>query len=482
MLLVYHLGSMPSLGRWGFAQMKRVLAFVTLLIAAGIVSPQDAPQDPEVGIQLVTAADGSMKVSVTNRSELSVTALTISAERTDANGKPRPYSRIYFDSVTNANANPEIRSQETRELKLGQAGPSANSENYIAKIEAVIFEDGSTFGDDSAVDVILHAREFAWRNLAVVLKTVDAAKARTVSKDELLHQLDENQKTESDEARKDHSFSSVRPASMAFNSFKTNLNMGGSDPVPAKRIDQISIHLLDLRFRLASSKPQIPGAETTVDSDEAAPKDFEIRLPPGTKSETVSVSYALRGAPGSGVAGYSTTLVPHPDLQIYKVPTILAGAPAYGLQVRIVEKGCQVRIIDISELASSSRSADFECVKLPMMEVTGRIEPSDQLLDGAYRVRIMMSGVGPSIFFEVGFANVESNGMFHAQITDYSGDPACGPNRRNDGGVLRFSVLPAKPGGKGFRLDAENSAADENGYLRPMPNYGGEVLFRVHAN
>jgi hypothetical protein len=482
MLFVNHLGLAPCRGRWRFAQMKRVVVFVTLLIAAGIVSPRDAPQDPQVGIQLVTAADGSMKVSVTNRSELSVTALTISAERTDANGKPRPYSRIYFDSVTNANAYPEIRSQETRELKLGQAGPSANGENYTAKIEAAVFEDGSTFGDDAAVDVILHAREFAWRNLMAVLKTVDTAKAKTVSKDELLHQLDENQKTESDEARKGHSFSSVRPASMAFNSFKINLNMGGSDPVPAKRIDQISVHLLDLRFRLASSKPQIPGAETTVDADEAAPKNFEIRLPPGTKSETVSVSYALRGAPGSGVAGYSTSLVSHPDVQVYKVPTILAGAPAYGVQVRVVEKGCQVRIINIPELESSSGQADFECAKLPMMEFTGRIEPSDQLSVADYRVRIMMSGVGPSIFFEVGFANVENNGRFHAQITDYSGDPACGPNARSDGGVLRFTVLPAKPGGKGFRLDAENSAADGNGYLRPMPDYGGEVLFRVHLN
>jgi hypothetical protein len=94
----------------------------------------------------------------------------------------------------------------------------------------------------------------------------------------------------------------------------------------------------------------------------------------------------------------------------------------------------------------------------------------------------MMSGVGPSIFFEVGLVNVESNGVFHAQITDYSGDPACGPTARGDGGILRFTVLPAKPGRKGFRLDAENSAADENGYLRPMPNYGGEVLFHVHAN
>jgi hypothetical protein len=462
--------------------MKPALVIVALLFAASIVSPQDAPLVPQFSTQVGTASDGSTKVSVTNRSQMSITAMTIFVERTDASGVPKPYSRIYFDSVTNSNVYAEIRPQETREFKLGGSGTSAGVEKNTAKFEAVILDDGSTYGDDAAVDSILHAREFVWRNLSAVLNTLSDAKEKPVSKDELLRQLEENQKTENNEPRNDPSYSSVRIATLAFNDFKINLNTEGSAPVPAKRIDQISEHFLDLRLRLVSSKPQIPGTELAIGADASTPKDFEIRIPSGEKSESVLVSYALRGAPGSGVAGFSTNVPMRPGLQIYEVPTMLAGAPAYGAQIRIVEKGCQVKIIDIPNLAASPRSADYECVKLPMIEFTGRIDPPDQFAGRDYRVRIMMSGVGPSIFFEVGIANVESDGVFHAQITDYSNDPACGPNAPKGGGVLRFSVIPAKPGAKGARLDAENSAADENGYLRPIPDYRGEVVFRVHAN
>jgi hypothetical protein len=462
--------------------MNRALVFLALLLAAATGVPQDAPQDPRFAIKIDAAEDGTTKVSLTNRSQMSITALTLFAERTGASGMHRGYSQLYFDSVTNSNAYPEIRPRETREFRTGESGPLAEGERRTAKIQAVIFEDGSSYGDDAAVGVILHMREFVWRNLSAVLNTLAAAKAKPISRDVLLQQLDENQITESNESRNDHLFSSVRAASMAFNDFKFNLNMEGSALVPARRIDSISTHLLDLRLRLASSKPQIPGTEHAAGENLVAPRDFEIRLPPGAKSEAISVSYALRGAPASGVPGYSTSLVPRPGLQLYQVPTMLAGVPAYGLQVRIVEKGCQLKVIDVPDLASSSRSADFECAKLPMMEFTGRIDPPDQFASGDYRVRISMRGVGPSITFEVAFANVDSNGIFHAQITDYSGDPVCGPNSPSGGGVLGFWAYAAKPGGKGVQLDAENSAADKNGYLRPLPDYGGEVVFRVHVN
>ena len=460
--------------------MKRALVFLALLFATATLVPQDAPQDPRFATKIETAADGSTTLSITNRSKSSITALTIFSEHTDSSGVVRPYSRKYFDSVTNSWVYPEIRAQETREFKLFPASPLASGETRTGTIQAMIFADGSTYGDDASVGLILKMREFEWRNLSAVLSTLSAAKSKPISKDELLRQLDENQKAESDERRTSHLMFAVPIASIVFKDFQTNVDDRDSAPVSASLIDQLSGRFLDLRRLLVTSKPQTPGTEQSADANAAPPRDFEVKLAPGVKSETVFISYSLRGAPGSGVPGFGTTLRPQSGAQILEIPTLISGKTAHSLQALIIGRGCQIKIIDVPDLASSSGSADYDCVKLPTVEITGRVEaPADVLAGRAYRVRISLQGLGSFLDYNLAFASLDDNGVFHAQITDYSQDPACSPAAPNGGGYLSFYAEPVKGGEYGARLEAVNT---QNGYLRPMPEFSGEVLLRVHAN
>jgi hypothetical protein len=460
--------------------MKRALVFLALLFAAARVVPQDAPQDPRFTTKIETAADGSTTLSITNRSQASITALTIFSEHTDSTGRVRPYSRIYFDSVTNARIYPEIRALETREFKLFQPSPLVSGETRGGTIQAIIFGDGSSYGDDASVNYVLRSREFVWRNVSAVLETLAAAKSTPLSKEELLQRLDENQKTESEERRKSALISAVPIASSAFQNFQTNLKLQDTPSIPASLIDQLSGQYLDLRRLLVSSKPQIPGTEQAVEASSVPPRDFEVKLSPGLKSETVFVSYSLRGAPSSGVPGIGTTLRPPSGAQILDIPTMISGKPAHSLQALIIGKGCQIKIIDVPDLAASTRTADYECIKLPTVEITGRVvNPSEVLAGHAYRVRIVLQGVGSLLDYDLAFVTPDDNGVFHAQITDYSQDPACTTAAPNGGGYLVFQALPVKSGEYGARLDAVNS---QYGYLRLTPDFGGEVLLRVHAN
>ncbi len=197
------------------------------------------------------------------------------------------------------------------------------------------------------------------------------------------------------------------------------------------------------------------------------PQDFEIRLGPGVKSEDVSIFYDIRPAPGSDVNGTLGGVSFQTGSRIYPLPALIDGKPAHSLRAFIVGKGCAVQVVDIPDLAASLRSVEYDCVQLPLMNFTGRVEPSQLLAGKKYRVRITAYSM------TIAVTDLDSDGVFHAEITDYSSDP--------HGGALMFyaDAIGGNPGGA--MLNPISSAAIQNIGLRPMADYGGAVVFHAVA-
>jgi hypothetical protein len=460
--------------------MKRALVFFALLFAAAAVVPQDAPQDPRFTTKIETAPDGRKMLSVTNRSQVPITAFTIQGESKSSKGSPS-WSGMYLDSASGlpgalASA---ILPQETRAIMV--QGPPRGTDNAVVtySLRAVLFEDGTSYGDEESVARILRAREFMWRNVSAVVSTLEAAKTKPVTKDELVQELEENQKTEKADLVKFRVSSGgggVQAfASSALSNAKASIDVPGDALVSAAEINQFADSYLNIRQRLINSKPQIPGTENMAAANASVPQDFEIRLGPGVKSEDVSIFYDVRPAPGSNVNGTLSGAGGKTGSRSYRLPALIDGKPAHSLQAFIVGKGCAVQVVDIPDLAASSRSAEYDCVQLPMMNFTGRVEPSEFMTGKKYRVRIEVFNL------TIARADLDRDGVFHAEITDYSSDPVCIPGGQCFGAALTFyaDVVGAGPGGA--MLEPINSAAIQNIGLRPMADYGGAVVFHAVA-
>ncbi len=461
--------------------MKRALVFFALLFATAAVVPQDAPQDPRFNTKVDTAPDGRKMLAITNLSQVPITAIIIQGESKSANGSASR-SGMFFDSASGLPGSlpSAILPQETRAIMV--QGPPRGTDNAVVtySLRAVLFEDGTSYGDEESVSRILRAREFLWRNVSAVASVLEAAKAKPVTKDELVQQLDEKQKAEKADHLKEVKiagpFGGQMIASSAFANAKANIDVPGDALVSSAEIDQFADSYLNVRQRLINSKPQIPGTENIVAAKAAVPEDFEIRLGPGVKSEDVSIGYGIRPAAGSDVNGTYNQIGGKSGSRMYRIPVLIDGKPAYSLHAVIIGKGCAVKIVDIPDLAASSRSVDYECVQLPLMSFTGRVELSDLLAGKKYRVRISL--LGPTI----AIADLDSDGVFHAQITDYSSDPVCTPIAPYGGAVLSFYAEPTGANLIGAQLKPVSSATNKYGDLRPMPDYGGEVVFRVRTD
>jgi hypothetical protein len=452
--------------------MKRSLVFLALLSATATVVPQDAPQDSRFTTKIETAANGSKMFSITNRSQVPITAIVILAEGKNSQGFSSSRSNMYFDSVVEhfGSFPSAILPQETRALTVG--GPSRAGDTTVVTftLKALVFEDGTSFGDEDSVGRVLHGREFLWRNVSAVVSTLEAAKVKPVSKDVLLQQLDENQKAEKAERLKEMASGLTNVsliATSAFMNAKTNIDVPDNAPIPAAKINQFADWYLNIRQRLINSKPEIPGTQNTVAANAAVPADFEIRLGPGVKSEDVSVWYEIRPAPGSDVNGTVGEIGLQSVQQAFRIPSLIDGKPAHSLHAFIIGKGCAVKVVDVPDLAVSLQSAEYDCVQLPLMNFTGRVEPSELLAGKKYRVRISM------LNSTIAVADLDSDGVFHVQITDYSSD-------RNSSALI-FHADPTGANLTGARLEPINSTAIQHLGLRPMADYGGEVVFRAIA-
>jgi len=208
---------------------------------------------------------------------------------------------------------------------------------------------------------------------------------------------------------------------------------------------------------------------------------FTITVAAPTSPQDVQVRYALSGDPTVQQA----SSVARPDDNRILVETTIAGKPAKGFRAIVYSPGCQFTTINVNDLASSTRQAQFECQKLSNTTLHGKADISrfsgKQLrLEALYVCRWAGQFFGiPSLSispFSVATAKVEQDGSFAVDLPDFSADPSW--IRLSHNATLTLVLVDAANGEHLARLSAPRDLA-RGGGLKIAASYPAEIEFGV---
>lgn len=96
-----------------------------------------------------------------------------------------------------------------------------------------------------------------------------------------------------------------------------------------------------------------------------------VLLPPDIPSETVQVSYELTG-PFGGYGGYTD---PAPNLNFYKIAASIDGKAARKAPLVVYAPDCDFQTFSVPLQSDSAATAQFECAHVPVLALSGQIEP-----------------------------------------------------------------------------------------------------------
>lgn len=225
-------------------------------------------------------------------------------------------------------------------------------------------------------------------------------------------------------------------------------------------------------------------AQTGTPTAQGSPADaiFTISVAPPTTAKDVQVRYFLTDQSGvrwsstAGAAG-SDKLVIHADSagRTPKTFNAIAYAP-----------GCQFVTFTADDLATSTRQGDFQCQKLPTVELRGKVAlpagGQQMQVESMYVVRWagkFFSVPGLSLSpLAVTKATVDADGSFIMDLPDFTNDPLW--NSLSNDATLMFFLTDQASGHRVAGLKAP-AALSRGGNLKVAPSYP-EVAFTVRQN
>jgi hypothetical protein len=155
-----------------------------------------------------------------------------------------------------------------------------------------------------------------------------------------------------------------------------------------------------------------------------------ISLPPNIPSETVQISYFLRGPFG----GYGRYVPQRAGVDSYEIPAFVEGKAATEIRMIVYAKGCEIQTFAIPLAEDSSVKQEFPCRPVATVKLSGQIVPNELVLDnnGELVVRYMaywahgFYGITDGIVTEFQLATVspDSNGRFQVDLPYFSADAA----------------------------------------------------------
>jgi hypothetical protein len=222
-------------------------------------------------------------------------------------------------------------------------------------------------------------------------------------------------------------------------------------------------------------------AQTGTPAAQSNPADtiFTISVAPPTTAKDVQVRYFLTDESGArwsstAAAAAGDKLVIHADAagKTPKTFNAIAYAP-----------GCQFVTFTAEDLASSTRQGDFQCQKLPTVELRGKVAlpPGGQVLqvESMYVVRWagkFFSVPGLSISpLAVTKATVDADGSFVMDLPDFTNDPLW--NSLSNDATLMFFLTDQATGHRVAGLKAP-AALSRGGNLKIAATYP-EVAFTI---
>lgn len=154
---------------------------------------------------------------------------------------------------------------------------------------------------------------------------------------------------------------------------------------------------------------------------------FTINITPPTSPQDVQVRYFLSGDPSVQQAS-----VAQPGDNKISIQTDVAGKPSKGFRAIIYSPGCQFGTVTADDLATSTRTADFQCQKLATTTLHGKADVSrfsgKQLqVEALYVCRwagqfFHVPGLAISPF-SVAKTKVADDGTFAIDLPNFSADP-----------------------------------------------------------
>jgi hypothetical protein len=232
----------------------------------------------------------------------------------------------------------------------------------------------------------------------------------------------------------------------------------------------------------------VPGtylaAQTGTPTAQASPADaiFTISVIAPTPAKDVQVRYFLTDE--SGVRWSSTAAVAANDKLVIRADSTSRTPKTFNAIA--YAPGCQFVTFTAEDLASSTRQGDFQCQKLPTVELRGKVAlpaGGQQLqVESMYVVRWagkFFSVPGLSISpLAVTKATVDADGSFVMDLPDFTNDPLW--NTLSKDATLMFFLTDQATGHRVAGLKAPASLSS-GGNLKIAATYP-EVTFTVRQN
>lgn len=186
----------------------------------------------------------------------------------------------------------------------------------------------------------------------------------------------------------------------------------------------------------------IPGTDVTAQTGADAPI-FTVAVLPPTPAKDVQLRYFLTDQTGTP---WKTSLAVASDDKIV-IQADSAGRVAKTFNALAYAPGCQFVTFTADDLATSTRQGEFECQKLPSVELRGTVAkaPTQQQLqvESMYVPRWagkFFAATGVSVSpLSVAKSTLEADGTFSMELPDFTSDPLWS-SLANDAALIFFLV------------------------------------------
>ncbi len=214
-------------------------------------------QDPRFDLKTESSPDGILQLTLTDRSEQPITAAVVLFEQTAASGPALRPSDSSFDSVLQG-GDSAIQPGDARIFRVHIPATSRAAISRTLSVKAILFADGSSYGDGSWVGRMVQNRKIAWAQVNDALEMINSAKSAGASVEKLAAALDEKDvaflRTSGGTQLPRLLFLAYGSASAAL---KPRAPNAGDSTSPDARWQMATRILADTRERLINSKPAV---------------------------------------------------------------------------------------------------------------------------------------------------------------------------------------------------------------------------------
>ena len=163
--------------------MKTLVVVLSLTVCCTLLA--NAQLTPSVVTATNELADGRVALTVRNISQMPIRACLVTDEHVNERGQIIAKGFHYYDSVTDPRtANPILPGQEKSFTYGGRGGTPP-----VVKVVAAIYEDGTSYGDQDGVKLILERRKYILQVIEEALSILEAASRQHAEREQLIERF-----------------------------------------------------------------------------------------------------------------------------------------------------------------------------------------------------------------------------------------------------------------------------------------------------